>query len=413
MWRLLPSVGRGFYQHGGASPRPLKTPMGSTSHWTRTNGKGSTNGAAGGGAKRRQRRGTKAKGGRTQTQGARPAHEPRTRTQLRRPRKLRKISPFAKSRRWGADFAKGKFCDISLALRVSRAASKSHKQAPDRREAPSGEHTRRPQPVEICAGDRAGQARAPARNQPVDARPAAAKPGYQSTSRRIRRPVGHARSQAPETDGSRAQTCTRFAAPTREHAGKQLGRQPRPLRETSVTAGRSCCVKQLGAARRQRQTDNYDRVGLGAQGGRVAVCRKNPPTTDKHNQTAAGAPGPLGCSTCPRPDEVRGDRSGGPPPSHVARRRHATDRRARAGEPPQRRGRSPHPLIDTRRRIALGVGLRHTPKGSDLCQCRKVGISPKLTVFFTQSGCFSFVFFFAPFFLCFHGSAYKKWEHIR
>lgn len=153
--------------------------------------------------------------------------------------------------------------------------------------------------------------------------------------------------------------------------------------------------------------------GLGAQGGRVAVCRKNSLTVDKRNQTAAGAPGPLGCSTCPRPDEVRGDRNGGPPPSHVARRRHATDRRARAGEPPQRRGRSPHPLIDMFREIALGVGLRHTPKGSDLCQHRNGGFSPKLTVFFTESRCFSFVFFLALFFLFFQLVCIQKWECIR
>lgn len=43
---------------------------GAQSPRTRTRQKGSRNGAVGGGRKRRQRRGTKAKGGRTQTQGA-------------------------------------------------------------------------------------------------------------------------------------------------------------------------------------------------------------------------------------------------------------------------------------------------------------------------------------------------------
>ena len=56
------------------------------------------------------------------------------------------------------------------------------------------------------------------------------------------------------------------------------------------------------------------RQGRSRPTGRTDGDRKNPPTADKHNQTAAGAPGPLGCSTCPRPDEVWGGQKRGTSP---------------------------------------------------------------------------------------------------
>lgn len=192
-------------------------------HRTRTRQKGSRNGAAGGGAKRRQRRGTKAKGGRTPTKGAadkrtNPGHA-RTRAaaetsqnfllceRLKPPPKLRII----------------KILRHNLSATSFAAARKTHKPAPGRREAPTGEHKARPQPDETQARTGQGQpVRTDAASRLTRAR-RTQKPRSPPKSNRLRRPVGHARSPAPAVDGRRVQTCHRFAA-HRGSTKRQVGR---------------------------------------------------------------------------------------------------------------------------------------------------------------------------------------------
>lgn len=75
-----------------------------------------------------------------------------------------------------------------------------------------------------------------------------------------------------------------------EHRGGRPGERPRRTTGEERAEGRPCCIHAIGGGQEQRGNETQIE-GLGAQGGRVAVWRKTPKPAEKHQQTAAGAPG--------------------------------------------------------------------------------------------------------------------------
>lgn len=97
-------------------------------------------------------------------------------------------------------------------------------------------------------------------------------------------------------------------------------------------------------------------------------------------------------------------------PAHAARRRHAPDGRARAGGAAAAAGgAAPHTSEHDAGVTALGVGLRHTPKGSDLCQLKFARFWPFLTVL-TSFSTFILIFVETISFFCLFSLIFSRFR---
>lgn len=230
----------------------------------------------GSGDAERQRRAGTAKGGR---------HAPTSASE-----KLRKISRFATLQLRQTKILRPIYLKPAARVFPIARTKSTNLSRPTGEKPQPREHPRRPQPDETHESSGPGQVRDPVRGQPVDAGTAAAKTP-KPTEKHQQTAASRARTKpsASPGRGPDADPVPLLGLPG-EHRGERPGERPRRTTGEERAEGRPCCNHAIGGGQEQRGTETQIE-GLGAQGGRVAVWRKTPKPAEKHQQTAAGAPG--------------------------------------------------------------------------------------------------------------------------